>query len=79
MSSSLVGATCGPAHPSRAGTRITSGKWPLPSGRGPETYGSGVPLTGVLGIRREPRADDMRAGAQADKLRDGHDTVCVTA
>ena len=75
-SSSLVGATGGPAL--RAGTRIASGKWPLPSVRGPETYGPGAATD------RRPRDSTGAAGrhggrALADKPSDGHDTVSVTA
>ena len=44
------------------GTRIETGKSPLPNGRGPEPYGPGAPRTGVLGILLELRGDDMRTG-----------------
>ena len=63
----------------RGGTRIASGKWPLPSGRGPETYGPGAATD------RRPRDSTGAAGRRhagltlAAKPRDGHDTVSVTA
>jgi len=46
---------------------------------GRKPTGPALPRTGILGIRREPLADDMRAGRWLTSRVTGHDTVGVTA
>ena len=68
-----AGRLIGPAPGSHQG----SGRCLAGAGRRPT--GQALPRTGVLGIRREPRADDMRAGRWLTSCVTGHDTVGATA